>query len=174
MAANLGIGSRIKSESFGIGVIVKVFPNTYGITFMQHGYMELSQGDGLEVIEGLPKATDVVSMKDVEQTFKRLLRKYMGEHERVKLGDRWEGGTMILQPADENLRAKEIPIETFFHKIVMVRDKLRVLEQRVNSSKNLSDEEKVNIQQYITRAYGSLTTFNVLFKDKKDHFKGSR
>ena len=174
MAANLGIGSRIKDERFGIGVIVKVLPTAYAITFMQHGYMELPQGTDFEVIEALPTATDVVSMKEVEVTFKRLLQKYMGEHEEVKLGDKWEGGTMILQPADEDLKAKEIPIETFFHKIVMVRDKMRVLEQRINSSKNLSDEEKVNLQQYVTRVYGSLTTFNVLFKDKKDHFKGSK
>lgn len=171
MATNLGIGSRIKDERFGIGVIVKVSADSYAITFMQHGYMVLPQSTEFDIIEVMPEATDVVSMKEVEQTFKRLLKKYMGEHEEIKLGDKWEGGTMSLQPADENLKAKEIPIETFFHKIVMVRDKMRVLEQRINSNKSLSDEEKVNLQQYVTRVYGSLTTFNVLFKDKKDHFK---
>ena len=173
MATNLGIGSRIKAERFGIGVIVKVSTESYGITFMQHGYMELKNTTPLDVIEALPAATDTVSMKEVEQTFKHLLKKYMGQHEEVRLGDKWEGGTLLLQPADTDLKAKEIPIETFFHKIVMVRDRMRVLEQRINSSKNLSDEEKVNLQQYITRIYGSLTTFNVLFKDKKNHFKSS-
>jgi hypothetical protein len=78
---------------------------------------------------------------------------------------------MILQPGDTSLKSKEIPIDTFFHKIVMVRDRLRVMEQRINSSK-LTDEEKVSLQQYITRIYGSLTSFNVLFKYKDDHFKG--
>jgi hypothetical protein len=81
---------------------------------------------------------------------------------------------MILQPADKTLKGKDIPIEDFFHKIVMLRDRLRVLEQNINSSKNLSDEEKVNMQQYITRCYGSLTTFNVLFKDKEDWFVGEK
>ena len=80
---------------------------------------------------------------------------------------------MILKPGEEGLKEKEVPIETFFHKIVMVRDRLRVMEQRVNSS-NLNDEEKVNLQQYITRIYGSLTTFNVLFKYKEHNFVGDK
>ena len=67
-----------------------------------------------------------------------------------------------------------MPIDDFFHKIVMLRDRLRVLEQNINSSKNLSDEEKVNIQQYITRCYGSLTSFNVLFKNKEQWFVGDK
>ena len=79
---------------------------------------------------------------------------------------------MILKPRDASLKSKEIPIETFFHKIVMTRDRLRVMEQRINSHKGLSGEEKVNLQQYITRIYGSLTTFNVLFDDRDYHFRG--
>ena len=81
---------------------------------------------------------------------------------------------MILKPSDDSMKSKEIPIDTFFHKIVMVRDRLRVMEQRINASKKLSDEDKVNLQQYITRIYGSLTTFNVLFKYKEDHFVGEK
>ena len=81
---------------------------------------------------------------------------------------------MILQPGNRDLKPKEIPIETFFHKIVMTRDRLRVLEQNINSNAQLSDEEKVNLQQYITRIYGSLTTFNILFDDKEDFFVGCK
>jgi hypothetical protein len=91
----------------------------------------------------------------------------------VPLGDRWKGGTMILQPADKTQKGKEIPVDVFFHKIVMLRDRLRVMEQQINAHKIMTDEEKVNLQQYITRCYGSLTTFNVLFKNDYEQFKGS-
>src|SRR6187200_2819825 len=97
-----------------------------------------------------------------------------GIKEIVPLGDRWQHGMMLLQPADKSLKPKEIPIEDFFHKIVMLRDRLRVLEQNINSNKKLSDEDKVGLQQYITRCYGSLTTFNVLFKNKEHWFVGDK
>jgi hypothetical protein len=92
----------------------------------------------------------------------------------TEMGKRWEGGMMILKPGAEGQQPKEIPIDGLFHKIVMVRDKLRVLEQKINAHTKLSDTEKVDMQQYVTRCYGSLTTFNVLFKDKDDHFVGSK
>ncbi len=90
------------------------------------------------------------------------------------LGERWQGGELILKPGDAKLATKSVPIETFFHKIVMVRDRLRVMEAQINSHKVLTDAEKVDLQQYITRIYGSLTTFNILFKDKNDHFVGQK
>lgn len=90
----------------------------------------------------------------------------------IELGDRWKGGDILIRPKEKHLAPKVIPIDNFFHKIVMVRDRLRVLEQKINSNNKLSDEEKVDMQQYITRIYGSLTTFNLLFKRKSSHFIG--
>jgi len=90
----------------------------------------------------------------------------------IPLADKWKGGTLVLQPKDVSLSNKEIPIDTFFHKIVMLRDRLRVLEQKINSSKVIEDQDKIDLQQYITRSYDSLTTFNVLFKSNSQQFKG--
>jgi hypothetical protein len=103
----------------------------------------------------------------------KVLRKFSDIQETVQIGDKWIGGKMILEPGRSDLASKEIPIDAFFHKIVMVRDRVRVMEQRINSS-DLPDEEKVNLQQYITRIYGSLTTFNVLFQYKSDFFVGEK
>lgn len=108
------------------------------------------------------------------EEFKAIVREILQEDLPVghtQLGDRWIGGKLFLEPRG-GTGAKEIPIETFFHKIVMLRDRLRVLEQKINAHKGLNEEEKIDMQQYITKIYGSLTTFNILFKDKVDYFVG--
>jgi hypothetical protein len=112
-------------------------------------------------------------MLDVEMSLAKVLQKWADFTEIIPLGDKWKGGKLILKPGRADLSNKEMPIDAFFHKIVMTRDRLRVLEQRVNSSK-MDDEEKVNIQQYITKIYGSLTSFNVLFKLPEHQFVGEK
>jgi len=169
----IGIGSRVKHPEFGQGVIIHIKPKTYLVVFMDRGKIEVSKSyTGLEITDAAEPETDLVSLSDVERILTGIIKRYSDLQETVHMGSRWNGGKMILQPANSAHKAKEIPIETFFHKIVMLRDRLRVLEQRINSNNKLDDEEKVNMQQYVTRIYGSLTTFNVLFKDEEDQFKG--
>jgi|ERR1700722_2875222 hypothetical protein len=92
----------------------------------------------------------------------------------VALAGKWEGGELILKPGKEGMQEKRIPIDALFHKVVMIRDKLRVLEQKINGNPKLAPEDKVQLQQYVTGCYGSLTTFNVLFADRDDQFVGQK
>jgi len=172
---NLGIGTRLQHTQFGPGVIVGIRYATYLISFINHGIKEVDKTDP-KLDEIIPEnaTAEIETHSDVERSLLKILRLWGGINETVPLGDRWVKGMMLLQPADKSLKPKEIPIDDFFHKIVMLRDRSRVLEQNINSNKNLSDDDKVNIQQYITRCYGSLTTFNVLFKNKEHWFVGEK
>lgn len=171
----LGIGTRLQHTQHGPGVIVGVKYATYLISFINSGIKEIDKTDP-HLDEIIPEnvTEEIETHSEMERSLLKILRLWGGVQENVPLGERWQHGMMLLQPADKTMKPKEIPIEDFFHKIVMLRDRLRVLEQNINSSKNLSDEEKVNIQQYITRCYGSLTTFNVLFKNKEHWFVGEK
>lgn len=171
----LGIGSRVKHSEFGEGVVIQITSYAYTVTFMKVGIREIDKEAGkLESIDTAELENDLVSLFDVERVFTSIIRKFSDMQETVDLAPKWQGGKMLLQPADKNLKPKEVPIDTFFQKIVMLRDRLRVLEQRVNSHDKLSEEDKVNMQQYITRCYGSLTTFNILFKNNEDNFVGDK
>jgi hypothetical protein len=169
----LGIGSRVSHPEFGEGVVIDVKSTSYVIVFMKLGKKELAHSFPLTIIEEVEFADDRISMAEVERSLTRILQKWADVSETVPLGQKWVGGKIIMQPASKDLKPKEVPIDLFFHKIVMLRDRLRTLEQRVNASK-LSDEEKVNIEQYITRCYGTLTTFNVFFKRPEDQFVGEK
>ena len=172
---NLGKGTRLQHTLHGPGVIVGIKYATYLISFIHHGIKEIDKNDSqLEEIMPENVTAEIETHSDVEKSLLKILRLWGGFSEIVPLGDRWQGGVMLLQPADKTQKAKEIPIDVFFHKIVMLRDRLRVLEQQLNAHKQLSDEEKINLQQYITRIYGSLTTFNVLFKNKEQWFTGEK
>lgn len=167
----LGIGSRIRHADFGDGVIVNFKSSGYDITFMKFGMKFIKMDAPLKIIEEIERDNDMISLLDVETTLSRVLQKWSDFTENVPLGDKWKGGKLILKPGRYDLANKEMPIDVFFHKIVMVRDRLRVMEQRVGAS-NLDDEEKLNLQQYITKIYGTLTSFNVLFKNPEQIFVG--
>ena len=168
----LGIGSRVKHPQLGKGVIIQVRSDAYEITFIDHGIrIILRDYEGMETIDAVETPSELVTYEKIEKGLIRVLQRFSDIQENVPLGGKWTGGRLVLYPNDPGLKEKEVPMETFFHKIVMVRDRLRVLEQKINASE-LTDQEKVEMQQYITRIYGSLTTFNVLFKNKDDQFAG--
>ncbi len=170
----LGIGSRIVHPELGKGVVVNVSPKHYWVSFLDSGLETIDLDSEIEVIEALHDEVDTISFSEVETSLIRILRRWSDVSPMVAISDKWKGGNLVLQPGDANLSQKEIPIDTFFHKIVMVRDRLRVMEQKINAHDALSDQDKVELQQYVTRIYGSLTTFNILFKNKSDQFVGEK
>jgi hypothetical protein len=171
----LGIGTRLQHTLHGPGVITGVRLATYLITFIESGTKEIDKTDPkLEEIIPANVTAEVETASELETSLLKILRQWSDVSEIVPLGERWKGGTMLLQPFDKSQKPKEIPIDVLFHKIVMLRDRVRVMEQQINAHKILSDEDKVNLQQYITRIYGSLTTFNVLFKNKENWFVGDK
>lgn len=169
----LGISSRINHPEFGKGVVTNITSKHYWVTFIESGLETIGIDSDFEVIEAAEDDVDTVSFYEVERMLKSILKKWSDVSEVVHMAEKWKGGKLILQPGDANLKSSEIPIDTFFHKVTMVRDRLRVMEQKINSSK-LSDQEKIDLQQYIMRSYGSLTSFNVLFKLKEHNFVGQR
>lgn len=174
MDNNLGIGSRIEHPKYGKGVVVDMDTEFYSIWFKDGNDTRGIARDfaGLEVLEKTSADVVPITLEDVKKAITVVIEAKSDLQETVLLGNRWNDGTLILKPADASLQPKEIPIETFFHKIVMLRDRLRVMEQKINAHTKLTDEEKVEMQQYISRIYGSLTTFNVLFKNTDEQFKG--
>ncbi|MBC7946997.1 MAG: hypothetical protein H7Y42_03890 [Chitinophagaceae bacterium] len=171
----LGIGTRLQHTQYGPGVIVGLRFATYLISFLNHGIKEIDKTDE-KLDEIIPEnvTAEIETHSEVERSLLKILRLWGGITEHVPIGDKWSGGMLLIQPADRSLKPKEVPIADFFHKIVMLRDRLRVLEQNINSHKKLNDEDKVALQQYITRCYGSLTTFNVLFRNKEQWFVGEK
>jgi hypothetical protein len=172
---NLAIGTRVTHPKFGEGVIIEnEHEKVYEIYFRDEGQeKEISKNfDGLVIVKLVQADPDAVSFEKIKATLREIVQPLVEPFEFVELGERWKGGNIIIQPGKAGLQSKEIPIDSFFHKIVMTRDRIRVMEQKINSSE-LEESVKIELQQYITRIYGTFTTFNILFEHKEDHFKGT-
>ncbi len=181
MPLNIGslhIGMKVLHPRYGVGVVRALTEHTAEVAFDDAPRTLAPETSGLTSAE--PTAT----LSEMQMPLTNLIRETaqavvdslgLEKNEEIVegLATRWQRGNLVLQSADTALQPKEVPLETFFHKIVMIRNNLRVLEQKVNASEKLSDADKFDIQQYITRCYGSLTTFNVLFKNKDDQFSTS-
>lgn len=173
MSLELNIGSRINHPTHGEGVVCAVRYNNYKVSFIKSGVQHIDKDEEFTIIEHVLES-DLVSIQDLKLMMKELLDKSGAISEVVPIADKWKKGTLKMIPFDDALQAKEVPIDAFFHKIVMLRDRLRVMEQKINAHPVLDDAEKVEMQQYITRCYGSLTTFNILFRNKEQQFVGQK
>ena len=172
---SLHIGMNVRHPQYGLGTVRSISDITAEILFSDGKHTIEPHAAGLEPAEAHAAVSglDVPLKQFVEQTLEAAVEKLgLARPDSIveQLGARWHGGKAVLHPADPALQTKEVPLETFFHKVVMVRNNLRVLEQKINAHEKLSDGEKVEFQQYITKSYGSLTTFNVLFKEKEGQF----
>jgi hypothetical protein len=173
---DIGLGARVKHPTMGIGVVYDMDARTVHVFFREHGEQPISRSfPGLVTIAPGPDvAEEALDLDAVKDAVREVLEEMQMPQRPVEIARRYHGGTMELRPRDTGLKGKEIPVEDFFHKIVMIRDRFRVLEQKINAHPKLDDADKVELQQYITRCYGSLTTFNILFEDKEDHFVGQK
>ena len=172
---SLHIGMSVRHPQYGLGTVKTISEITADILFSDGKRTVEPNAASLEPAEPQMTASGLnLPLKQfVEQALDAAVAKLGLEKPDAvveQLGLRWHGGKVVLHPADGTLQTKEVPLEVFFHKVVMVRNNLRVLEQKINAHEKLSDGEKVEMQQYITKSYGSLTTFNVLFKEKEDQF----
>jgi len=169
------VGMKVQHPDYGVGTVKSVSEHLADIRFdsglrtLAPEQCDLKPAEAQADLSGMTVPLSALISETVATMLQQL---GMERDESVveKLAARWQKGTLVLRPSDPALQSKDTPLEVFFHKIVMLRNNLRVLEQKINAHEKLSDAEKVEMQQYITRCYGSLTTFNILFKDKEDHF----
>jgi hypothetical protein len=172
---SLHIGMHVRHPQYGVGEVKSLTELTAEISFDDARRTIAPESSELTPAEPTAAVSELqVPLSNLIRETAHVIVEALGleKDDTIVQGiaNRWQRGTLVLRPADASVQSKEVPLETFFHKIVMIRNNLRVLEQKVNASDKLADADKVDLQQYITRCYGSLTTFNILFKNKEDQF----
>ncbi|MDA8433124.1 MAG: hypothetical protein M0Z60_09200 [Nitrospiraceae bacterium] len=170
-------GLVVYHRDHGTGRIVNIEEGRVVVDFIRRGLKFFSPAEAEETLSDVPQREEEPMHEDLDE-IKNALREVLQEEGLAgfapPLAPKWDGGEIVMKPGKSDLQEKTVPVDTFFHKIVMIRNQLRLLEQNINAHKGLSDTEKADLQQYITRCYGSLTTFNALFADKNDWFVGSK
>ena len=175
---SMHIGMKVRHPDLGTGTVKSISEHVADIRFdsglrsLAPEQSDLTPTEAQADISGLAVPLPVF----VAETVSAMVKELGLERDPTiveEMAARWGRGTMVLRPSDPALQAKEIPLETFFHKVVMMRNNLRVLEQKINGHPQLSDAEKVEMQQYISRCYGSMTTFNLLFRHESGQFKSN-
>lgn len=172
---SLHVGMKVRHPQYGIGTVRTISEHSAEVRFDEGQRTVEPQSAGLEpaepqvAVSGLNQSLQLF-VENTAAAVVSALGLEKADSVAGELAQRWHHGRIVLHPADPTLQAKEVPLEVFFHKIVMMRNNLRVLEQKVNAHEKLSDGDKVEMQQYVTRCYGSMTTFNVFFRSKEDQF----
>jgi hypothetical protein len=172
----LHIGMKVRHPQYGVGTVRSLTEHTAEIAFDDAPRTVAPASSGLEPAEATATLSELqLPLTNLIRDTAHAVVEALGLEQKdvvvEGLANRWQRGTLVMQSADSSLQPKEVPLETFFHKVVMIRNNLRVLEQKINANDRLSDADKFDLQQYITRCYGSLTTFNILFKSKDDQFR---
>ena len=172
------LGMKVRHPELGAGTVKSISEHVADIRFdsglrsLAPEQSDLEPDEALAEVSGLAMPLTAL----VAETVSALVKEMGLERDDSvveQLAAKWAKGMMLLRPSDPALQSKEVPLEAFFHKIVMMRNNFRVLEQKINSHPQLSDADKVELQQYISRCYGSMTTFNLLFKRDSDQFKSN-
>ena len=170
------IGMKVRHSEYGLGTVKGLSEHVADIRFdsgtksLAPEQCELEAADAQAEITGLSVPLATLISETINAMVAKLDLKQDDAHVE-QLANRWQNGTLVLRPSDSSLQPKEVPLETFFHKIVMMRNNFRVLEQKINGHSLLTDADKVELQQYISKCYGSMTTFNILFKNDEDQFR---
>ncbi len=174
----LHIGMKVRHPQYGVGTVKTIGEHTADIRFddllrtISPETSELQPEEAQAELTGLTMPLDQL-VKETALAIVQAMGVEKADAVVEQLGVRWHKGRLVMHPADPSLQTKEVPLEVFFHKIVMIRNNLRVLEQKINAHEKLTDADKFDMQQYITRCYGSMTTFNVLFRNKEEQFGGN-